>query len=302
MTDLAQDFESQRPRLFWLAYRLLGSASEAEDAVQDAYLRLHGADAAAIESLPAWLTKAVTNLCLNRLTSARARREVYAGPWLPEPVLTDDRALGPLETAEQRESVSVALLSLMERLSPTERAAFVLREAFAYSHVEIAEILETSEVNARQLYRRARQRLGEPRQRFQPDLAQWRGLVDRFFAAARAGDVAGLVEVLRDNVTSTADGGGKVAAARRPISGRDRVAHYVARVFGRNVPQLGLRLDVAEVNGEPATLAFDGDVLVGVLCFEIARDRIAAVRVMANPDKLRFLARQLSHPAGLPGS
>jgi RNA polymerase sigma-70 factor (TIGR02957 family) len=301
VSDVAEDFESQRPRLFWLAYRLLGSASEAEDAVQDAYLRLHGADAEAIRSLPAWLTKAVTNLCLNRLTSARARREVYAGPWLPEPVLTDDRTLGPLETAEQRESVSIALLSLMEELSPTERAAFVLREAFAYSHFEIAEILQTSEANARQLYRRARQRLGEPRQRFQPDRAQWRRLVDRFLSAAAAGDVAGLVEILTDNVTSTADGGGKVAAARRPISGRDRMAHYVARVFGRNMARAGMRLDIAEVNGEPAMLAFEGDTLAGVLCFEIIGDQIAALRAMANPDKLRFLAGQLLHPAGLPG-
>ena len=270
--------------------------------MQDAYLRLHAADAELIESLPAWLTKVVTNLCLNRLTSARARREAYAGPWLPEPVLTDDQALGPLETAEQRESVSIALLSLMERLTPTERAAFVLREAFAYSHFEIAEILQLSESNVRQLYRRARQRLGEPRQRFQPDRAQWRRLVDRFFTAARSGDVAGLVEILTANATSTADGGGKVAAARRPLSGRDRMAGYLARVFTRNIPRLGLRLDVAEVNGEPAMLAFDGETLAGVLCFEIVGDQIAALRIVANPDKLGFLARQLSHPAGLPGS
>jgi RNA polymerase sigma-70 factor (TIGR02957 family) len=302
VSELAEDFEAQRPRLFWLAYRLLGSASEAEDAVQDAYLRLHAVDPALIESLPPWLTKVLTNLCLNRLTSARARREVYPGPWLPEPVLTDDRTLGPQETAEQRESVSIALLSLMERLSPTERAAFVLREAFAYSHFEIAEILETSEPNVRQLYRRARQRLGEPRQRFQPDLEQWRRLVDRFFTAARAGDVAGLVEILTADVTSTADGGGKVSAARRPVSGRDRMARYVAGAFSRNVPQLRLRLDVAEVNGEPAVLAFDGETLAGVLCFEIVGDQIAALRAVANPDKLRFLAGQLSRPAGLPGS
>jgi RNA polymerase sigma-70 factor (TIGR02957 family) len=302
VSDVAEAFEAQRPRLFWLAYRLLGSASEAEDAVQDAYLRLHAADSALIESLPAWLTKVVTNLCLNRLTSARARREVYPGPWLPEPVLTDDRTLGPQETAEQRESVSIALLSVMEQLSPTERAAFVLREAFAYSHFEIAEILEMSEANARQLYRRARQRLGEPRQRFQPDRAQWRRLVDRFFTAASAGDVAGLVEILTDDVISTADGGGKVAAARRPISGRERTANYLARVLSRNLPQLRLRLDVVGVNGEPALLAFDGDTLSGVLFFEITGDRIAALRILANPDKIRFLAEQLSHPAGLPGS
>jgi RNA polymerase sigma-70 factor (TIGR02957 family) len=302
VSELVADFEAQRPRLFWLAYRLLGSASEAEDAVQDAYLRLHGADSVLIESLPAWLTKVVTNLCLNQLTSARARREVYSGPWLPEPVLTDDRTLGPQQTAEQRESVSIALLSLMERLNPNERAAFVLREAFAYSHSEIAEILEMSEANVRQLYRRARQRLGEPRQRFRPDPAQWRRLVDRFFTAARAGDVTGLVEILTDDVTSTADGGGKVGAARRPILGRDRVARYVAGAFSRNFPQLDLRLDVAEVNGEPVMLAFDGETLAGVLCFEIVGEQIATLRVMANPDKLRFLAEQLSHPAGLPGS
>ncbi|WP_297774815.1 RNA polymerase sigma-70 factor [Mycobacterium sp.] len=302
MTELVEDFEAQRPRLFWLAYRLLGSASEAEDAVQDAYLRLHRADSALIESLPAWLTKAVTNLCLNRLTSARARREVYPGPWLPEPVLTDDRALGPQEAAEQRESVSIALLSLMEQLTPNERAAFVLREAFAYSHLEIAEILEMSETNARQLYRRARQRLGEPRRRFQPDRAQWQSLVDQFFTAATAGDVVGLVEILTADVTSTADGGGKVAAARRVVSGRDRMAQYVARVFTRNLAQIQLRLDAAEVNGEPAVLAFDGDTLAGVLCFEITGERIAALRIVANPDKLRFLAEQLSHPAGLSGS
>jgi RNA polymerase sigma-70 factor (TIGR02957 family) len=302
VSGVVQDFEAQRPRLFWLAYRLLGSASEAEDAVQDAYLRLHAVDPARIESLPAWLTKAVTNLCLNRLTSARARREVYPGPWLPEPVLTDDRTLGPLETAEQRESVSIALLSLMERLNPTERAAFVLREAFAYSHFEIAQILEMSEANVRQVYRRARLRLGEPRQRFQPDREQWQRLVDRFFSAASAGDVAGLVEILTDDVTSTADGGGKVAAARRPVSGRERTANYLARALSRNLPQLRLRLDVAEVNGEPALLAFDGDTLSGVLCFEITGDQIAALRILANPDKLRFLAAQLSHPAGLPGS
>jgi RNA polymerase sigma-70 factor (ECF subfamily) len=248
------------------------------------------------------VTKAVTNLCLNRLTSARARREVYPGPWLPEPVLTDDRAPGPQEVAEQRESVSIALLSLMEQLTPNERAAFVLREAFAYSHLEIAEILEMSETNARQLYRRARQRLGEPRRRFQPDRAQWQSLVDQFFTAATAGDVVGLVEILTADVTSTADGGGKVAAARREVSGRDRMAQNVARVFTRNLAQIQLRLDAAEVNGEPAVLAFDGDTLAGVLCFEITGERIAALRIVANPDKLRFLAEQLSHPAGLSGS
>ena len=301
MTELAEEFEAQRPHLFGLAYRLLGSASEAEDAVQDAYIRLHGADHAAIRSLPGWLTKAVTNLCLNRLTSARARRETYAGPWLPEPVTTRDGTLGPLETAEQRDSVSIALLTLMERLSPDERAAFVLREAFAYSHRDIAEILETSEANARQLHRRARQRVGEPATRFRPDPAHWRRVVERFLTASRSGDVTALVAVLGDNVTSTTDGGGKISAARRTVVGRDRVARYLAGALSRPMPDVRLDLD-AEVNGEPAVLGFVGPRLAGVLFFDTVGDRIDALRIVANPEKLQFLGRQLSHPVGLPGS
>jgi RNA polymerase sigma-70 factor (TIGR02957 family) len=299
MTALAEEFEDERPRLFGLAYRMLGSAAEAEDAVQDAYLRLHTADRAAIESLRAWLTRVVTNLCLNRLTSARARRETYLGPWLPEPVITGDGTLGPLETAEQRDSVSIALLALMERLSPGERAAFVLREAFGYSHHDIADMLETTDANARQLHHRARQRLGEPATRFRPDPACWRDLVERFMNASRGGDVAGLVTILTADVTSTADGGGKVAAARRPVAGRDRVARYLARVFSR--PAAAIRLDFAEVNGEPAVVGFTGSALAGVLFFQTDGDRIAVLRIVANPDKLRFAADQLSHRAGLSG-
>lgn len=299
MSALAEEFEVQRPRLFGLAYRLLGSAAEAEDTVQDAYLRLHSADRAAIESLRAWLTKVVTNLCLNRLTSARTRRETYVGPWLPEPVITGDGTLGPLETTEQRDSVSIALLTLMERLSPAERAAFVLREAFGYSHREIADMLETSDANVRQLHHRARQRLGEPMPRFQPDLAQWRDLVERFLTASRSGDVAGLVTMLTADVTSTADGGGKVAAARRPVTGRDRVARYLAGALSR--PAAGVQLQFGvEVNGEPVVLGFTGQTLAGVLFFQTDGDQIAALRVVANPDKLRFAAQQLSHTAGLP--
>ena len=300
VTDLAEEFETRRPLLFRLAYRLLGSASEAEDAVQDTYLRLHTADRDTIESLSAWLSKVLTNLCLNRLTSARARREVYVGPWFPEPVMTGGGALGPLDTAEQRETVSIAMLSLMERLGPSERAAFVLREAFAYSHREIAEILETSEANARQLHRRARQHLDAPTQRFHPEPDEWQGLVERFFTAARNGDVTSLIAMLTEDVSSTADGGGKVAAARRPIVGRDRAAQYFARAFGR--PLGDVRFDFAEVNGEPAALGYIGSSLAAVLFFEIADEQIAALRVVANPDKLQFLANQLSHPVAVPGS
>lgn len=299
MTAVAEEFESQRPRLFGLAYRLLGSASEAEDAVQDTYLRLHSVDRATIAHLPAWLTKVVTNLCLNRLTSARARREIYVGPWLPEPVITSDGTLGPLETAELRDSVSIALLTLMERLGPAERAVFVLREAFGYSHADVAEVLDISDANARQLHHRARRRLGDA-PRFRPDPSRWHELVDRFLTASCRGDVAGLVPMLTADVTSTADGGGKVGAARRPVVGRDRVARYLAGAFSRPVPEIQLRFGV-EVNGEPAVLGFTGSTLAGVLFFQTDGDRIAALRVIANPDKLRFVAGQVSHSASLSG-
>lgn len=300
MSVLAEEFEALRPRLFGLAYRMLGSAAEAEDAVQDAYLRLHAADRASIGSLRAWLTKVITNLCLNQLTSARTRRETYVGPWLPEPVITSDATLGPLETTEQRDSVSIALLTLMERLTPGERAAFVLREAFGYSHREIAHLLDTSDANARQLHHRAHRRLGEPTPRFRPDPEQWRDLVERFLIASRSGDVAGLVTMLTADVTSTADGGGKVSAARRPVAGRDRVARYLAGALSRPLPGVRLQLGV-EVNGEPAVLAFTGTTLAGVLFFQTEGDQVAALRVVANPDKLRFVARQLSHAARLSG-
>jgi RNA polymerase sigma-70 factor (ECF subfamily) len=197
--------------------------------------------------------------------------------------------------------VSIALLTLMEQLGPAERAAFVLREAFGYSHRDIAEMLEISDANARQLHRRARQRLGQSAPRFQPDPARWRTLVERFFSAARNGDVATLVTMLTADATSTADGGGKVAAARRPILGRDRVSRYLAGAFGRpSVPSI--RLDFAEINGEPAMLGFVDATLAGVLFFDVDGDRIAALRVVANPDKLRFVAAQLSQTTGRSGS
>ncbi|MFL6077045.1 MAG: RNA polymerase sigma-70 factor [Mycobacteriales bacterium] len=302
------EFERERGRLFGLAYRLLGSAEEAEDAVQDAYLRWAGAERAAIGSPPRWLAKVVTNLCLNRLTSARATRERYVGPWLPEPVLTGDGTLGPLESAEQRESVSLAMLVLLERLTPAERAVFVLREAFGYGHRDVAEVMELSEANCRQLHRRARQRVEAARAeagrgRFRADPAKAAELVERFLSAARDGDLPGLERLLAEGVTSWADGGGVERAARRPISGRLRVARYLAGVAGRF--GAGVRVAFAEVNGEPAVLAHAGGTLIGVLVAEVAGDRIQALHTVANPVKLRFLARQaagLSHPEGPAGS
>lgn len=287
----AGEFEEQRARLFGLAYRLLGSAADAEDVVQDTYVRWSGADQAAIVAPPVWLARVATNLCLNRLASARARREVYIGPWLPEPVLTSDGTLGPMESAAQRDSVSLALLVLLERLTPAERAVFVLREAFGYGYRDIAAILGLSEANCRQLHRRVRQRLPAATSRFAPDRGQWRDLVDRFLAAARDGDLPGLERLLAADVTAWADGGGKVVAARRPVLGRDRVARYLAGItrFGA-----GLQISVTEVNGAPAVLGTRAGTLAGVLVLEVSGDQITAVHLMSNPDKLGFASRQVA--------
>ncbi len=301
--DAAGEFQSERGRLFGLAYRLLGSAADAEDVVQDAFLRWYGADRGSIAAPAAWLAKVVTNLCLNRLSSARARREHYIGPWLPEPVLTGDGTLGPMEQAQQRESVSLGLLMLLERLTPAERAVFVLREAFGYTHREIAGILDVSEANCRQLYRRARRHVADTGPRFSPGRRQWRDLVERFVAATREGDVRALEQTLAADVVAWADGGGNVTAARRPVTGRPRVARYLAGAFSQFGSDLDLTL--AEVNGEPAVLGWAGRTLLGIAVFEISGDRITAVRTIANPDKLHFAARQaarLSHPEPLPGS
>ncbi|MEU9088339.1 RNA polymerase sigma-70 factor [Streptomyces sp. NPDC048357] len=282
-------FEEHRPRMFGIAYRMLGSAAEAEDTVQDAYLRWAAADRADVGHPGAWLAKVVTNLCLNHLTSARVRREEYVGPWLPEPVLTGDGTLGPLESAEQRDSVSMALLVLLERLTPVERAVYVLREAFAYGHREIAGLLDLSEANCRQLYRRAAQRVEAPRPRFRPDPAQWQGLVDTFMSAARSGDVSRLESMLTADVRYVSDGGGVVNAARRPILGRDKVARFAMGALGKYVA--GLPVTLTEVNGAPALLF--GEAAVLLIDFEDGL--VSGMQAVVNPEKLEFLRRQLSH-------
>lgn len=290
----AAGFEEHRARMFGIAYRMLGSAAEAEDTVQDAYLRWSSVpDRDGIEYPGAWLAKVVTHLCLNRLTSARARREEYVGPWLPEPVLTGDGALGPLETAEQRDSVSMALLVLLEQLTPVERAVYVLREAFAYGHREIAGLLDLTEANSRQLYRRATARVtaeSAPERRFRPDPAQWQGLVETFVEAASSGDLARLEGLLTADVRYVSDGGGVVNAARRPIDGSDKVARFLLGALEKFVA--GMPLTVTEVNGAPG-LVF-GDEVFLVLDFTEG-GLVNGLRMVANPEKLEFVRRQLSH-------
>ncbi|MGW1562196.1 RNA polymerase sigma-70 factor [Streptomyces sp. NPDC002144] len=288
----ADDFEPHRPRLFGLAYRMLGSADEAEDVVQDAYLRFSGADRAGIDHPAAWLAKVVANLCLTRLTSARARRERYVGTWLPEPVITSDGTLGPLESAEQRDAVSLAMLVLLERLTPNERAVYVLREAFGYGHREIAGVLDLTEANCRQLYRRAVRRVEEDRSRFEPVPGRRAELVSSFLAAARDGDLAGLEKVLAADVIWSSDGGGKVSAARRPVEGREKVARLA--VGGAERFAAGLEFTPTEINGEYGLAAWAGDTLAGVVAFEVRDGLIAHLRIVLNPEKLAFVRRQLT--------
>ncbi|MEU9173621.1 RNA polymerase sigma-70 factor [Streptomyces sp. NPDC048420] len=290
-TAIADEFESHRPRLFGLAYRMLGSADEAEDTVQDAYLRFSGADRADIEHPGAWLAKVVTNLCLNRLTSARARREQYVGTWLPEPVVTSDGTLGPLESAEQRDAVSMAVLVLLERLTPTERAVYVLREAFAYGYREIAGVLELTEANCRQLHRRAARRVGEPGSRFVPAPERQEELVASFVTAARDGDLAGLEKLLAADATWWSDGGGKVSAARRPVEGREKVLRFLLGAIEKW--GAALRFAPVEVNGGSGLAAWDGDVLALVITFDVRDGVIGGIRAVLNPDKLDFAGRQL---------
>lgn len=292
---IADEFESHRPRLFGLAYRMLGSAEEAEDTVQDAYLRFSGTDRAGIEYAGAWLAKVVTNLCLTRLTSARARRESYVGSWLPEPVVTSDGTLGPLESAEQRDAVSMAVLVLLERLTPTERAVYVLREAFAYAYREIAGVLDLTEANCRQLHRRAVLRVGEPQSRFVAAPERQQELVASFVAAAREGDLAGLEKLLAADATWWSDGGGKVSAARRPVEGREKVVRFVLGSFEKWAREL--QFEAAEVNGGIGIAAWAGDALAGVFTFDLRDGLIAGLRAVVNPDKLEFVRGQLVRSA-----
>jgi RNA polymerase sigma-70 factor (ECF subfamily) len=284
-------YEELRPRAFAVAYRMLGSASEAEDVVQEALLRLHRAlgRGERIESPAAWTAAVVTRLSIDELRSARARRERYVGEWLPEP-LVGDEGEDPSAQAELSDSLSLAFLVMLESLSPEQRAAFLLREVFDYPYDEIAAIVRTSEANARQLAARARRHVGERRVRFDASREARGELADRFLAAARDGDLAGLEALLAEDVALHGDGGGKVPALARAIHGRERVARTLTAWVraGRRIAGLDLRR--AHVNGQPGLVVADGEGRpVAVWALDVAEGRIQAIRSVANPDKLRHL-------------
>ncbi|MFC8227662.1 RNA polymerase sigma factor SigJ [Streptomyces sp. NPDC057287] len=290
-------FEAAMPRLEAIAYRLLGSASDAEDAVQDTFLRWQAADIARIEVPEAWLTKVLTNLCLNQLTSARVRRESYVGQWLPEPLLAGDPMLGPADTAEQRESVSYAVLALMERLSPNERAVYVLREAFDYPHRQIAEILDITEAASQQILHRAKKHVAEGKARTEIDEAAARRIVDEFLAAATSGRTEPLVRLLTDDAIAIGDGGGKVPARAKAFEGALAVAKFMRGLFKPGKAKRALvggspGVYPASANNTPAlVVVLDGRV-IGVMCLEITADGISAFRSQVNPDKLERATRR----------
>ena len=274
-----EDFLAARPMLFALAYRMLGSTTEAEDVLQEAWLR--AATAVDVRNPEAWLTTVVTRLCLDVLGSARARREDYVGPWLPEPLVTD----GPEEAAELADSVSLAFLVLLESLTPAERAAFLLREVFRFDYPEVATMLDRSEASCRQLVSRAHRHVDERRTRFTADRAQAQELSLRFLLACQTGDLGAVTSMLADDAVLVSDGGGKVSAARRPITGSDKVGRFLIGVLHKPGAEL-VSYRPALVNGEPGVIGLVDGVVVTAVAVEVAGDLISGIRIVSNPDKL----------------
>lgn len=278
-------FEQHRRRLFGLAYRMLGGVGDAEDAVQDTWLRWHRADRGAIQTPEAWLVTACTRLCIDRLRAAKVERAHYTGTWLPEPLVNLDVTAAPTETADD---LSMALLVVLERLTPAERAAWLLREAFDYDYPQLAQALGKSEAACRQLVSRAAAHLKDARPRFRADAAQARALAGKFAVATQSGDATAFAGLLADDALLWSDGGGKVAAALNVIRGADRVARFFAGV-ARKQPA-GLRSAAALVNGQPGWLLYDrrGAPYLA-LALDIADGLVRNVFIMRNPDKLARL-------------
>jgi RNA polymerase sigma-70 factor (ECF subfamily) len=287
MSVVEQTFAEHRGLVFSVAYRILGSATDAEDVVQEAWLRWSAEDRAEVTEPRGYLARIAANLAVDRLRAERARRETYYGPWLPEPILTEH---DPANAAAAADSVSLAMMVVLETLSPLERAVFVLNEVFAFSHAEIAVALDRSEAAVRQAAHRAREHVQARRPRFPPDPVSTQRAVERFFAAAAGGDINALMELLAPDVTVWSDGGGKVRAARVPVTGARKVAAWLAtwstRPYeGVSFEEMSIR--ITEINGMPGVLALAPDRVLGVLTVELDETgRIAAIHAVGNPDKL----------------
>jgi len=289
-------FTTDRPLLFSIAYRMLGSASDAEDVLQDAWLRYRSVDRSAIRSPKAFATTIVTRLCLDRLKSAQRTREDYVGPWLPEPVLTSE-VEGPDTMVQRAESITLAFLVLLEKLSPEERAVFLLKDIFEYDHAEIADILGTTVDNSRQLLHRAKERLAQERPRLTGTAESRRATAERFARAFTSGDGSELTALLARDVGMWSDGGGKASAARRPLIGRDEVLNFLLGIHRTAVASKVVRdvsLRIEDVNSEPALVMRVGSRLESIFVFSIDDDAISGIRVVRNPDKLARIDRQLT--------
>jgi RNA polymerase sigma-70 factor (ECF subfamily) len=277
-----ESFQAQRPRLLAIAYRMLGSMAEAEDVMQEAWLRARAADTASVHSDKGWLSTVVVRLCLDQLKSARAQREAYVGPWLPEPVQTQE----PVDS----ESISLAFLVLLESLTPAERAVYLLHEVFDYTHAEVGAMVHKEEATCRQLHHRACERIRERRPRFAPSRTDHLRLLTAFGHAMSSGDLQAMREILAPDATLWADGGGNAAgAARRPIHGAEPIARFLTGLVKRFPPSPGQTMEVIEVNGWPALVGRDAGRVNAIITIETEGAAIVAVRNVVNPDKLRLV-------------
>jgi RNA polymerase sigma-70 factor (ECF subfamily) len=289
-----QTFESYRPLLFSIAYRMLGSAMDAEDMVQEAYLRYEAAEDQSIRSPKAYLSTIVTRLCLDHLKSAKTQREDYVGTWLPEPLIT---AESPGVIVGERETISMAFMVLLENLSPLERAVFLLREVFDYPYAEIAKMVDKSEANCRRYYTRAKQFLVERRPRFDPSSVEQKKLVESFLLAVVAGDVDKLTQLLSEDAVFYADGGGKVSAVLRPITGRAAVIRLFTQSKYYRLSPEDVRVEFVEVNGSTSVMIWKDGALLIVMSFDFVGDRIKELWSVVNPDKLAYIRQHGSSPA-----
>jgi RNA polymerase sigma-70 factor (ECF subfamily) len=284
-------YRDLRRYAFSIAYRMLGSVAEAEDVVQDTFIRLSRARPQEIESPKAYVATVTTRLAIDALRSARAQREQYFGPWLPEPLVADDATPSPESEVEMADSLTMAFLVVLEKLSPVERAVFLLHDVFDYDYEEISRVVGKSEANCRQLATRARRHVDDAKPRFDSSPQERDALAERFFAACREGDMDGLVTLLADEVTFYGDGGGKGSGAPKPIHGAAKVAHFMLAIFSRGA-RLGGTAEPVIVNGQPGVKLLDADgALVAVLNLDVSGGAVTTVRSVINPDKLGHLGR-----------
>ncbi len=284
---MTETYTQYRAYVFSIAYRMLGSVMDAEDMVQETFLHWRKVDQAEVKSPKAYLATIVTRLCIDHLRSASVQRETYVGPWLPEPLVTET---GPSAEGMSAlsDSLSTAFLILLESLTPTERAAFLLREVFAYDYGEVADIIGKSEANVRQIVSRARQHIQARRPRFEPSAADQTALLEQFMQACADGDMSGLMSLLAEDVVEYSDGGGKVHAARKPIIGADKVARFLLGIT-RQAPA-DSSVQIGQANGQPALFIYEAGRLFGVMIMDVVNGRIQNIYSVINPDKLRHLS------------